>query len=225
MFNYITIGYDCSPAALLRNLNIRKYALPFDWIVSNVPALEACFRDNFRQYHKELYYSNNKTRVIDAYGFQFPHDYPTNVQRFNNPTDYSTQSINGDDDINKKCPEHNEVIIGEDTIIENWAEYHESILAKYDRRIKRFIDIMNDPAPIIVLCRYNTYEVLQLQQLFLKYYHKENLYFINSTQEVFENDKIVNIYTEKNGEWNDPTVWKSCIDAVILKHNLQHTES
>ena len=28
-----------------------------------------------------------------------------------------------------------------------------------------------------------------------------------------------NIYTEKNGEWNDLIIWKSCLDAVILKYN------
>ena len=35
-FNYLTIGQDCSPAAALRNLNLRDFALPFDWVVSNI---------------------------------------------------------------------------------------------------------------------------------------------------------------------------------------------
>ena len=213
MFNYITIGYDCSPAAVLRHLNIRKFALPFDWNVSTIPMLDACFRDNFKLYHKELRYSDKKTRMIDAYGFEFPHDYPTVIQ-----------DIKGDDNVNIFNDGIEEREFSENHIVDNWIDYHEIVLAKYDRRIKRFLDIMNDPLPIIVLCRYSTHEVLQLQQLFLKYYHKENVYFINSTQEVFENDKIVNIYTEKNGEWNDLTIWKPCMDAVILKHNLQHTE-
>ena len=39
-YNYLTIGYDCSPAAALRNLNLREFALPFDWVVSNVTILE-----------------------------------------------------------------------------------------------------------------------------------------------------------------------------------------
>jgi hypothetical protein len=218
MFNCITIGYDCSPAAALRGVNLRNFALPFDWVVSNISSLDVCFRDNFRKYHRELYYSNNKTRLIDAYGFQFPHDYPTEID--NLPQDYSKNFENmKDEDVTIK---NNEVVITENTIVKNWADHHETVLSKYDRRIKRFLEIMNDPKPIIVLCRYSTYEVLELQKLFLKYYHKENLYFINSTQEVFENDKIVNIYTEKNGEWNELIIWKSCLDAVILKHNLQN---
>ena len=33
-FNYLTIGYDCSPAGALKVLNLREFALPFDWVVS-----------------------------------------------------------------------------------------------------------------------------------------------------------------------------------------------
>lgn len=42
-FNYLTIGYDCSPATALRNLNLREFALPFDWIVSKISSLDNCF--------------------------------------------------------------------------------------------------------------------------------------------------------------------------------------
>ena len=207
MFNYITIGYDCSPAAALKNLHIRTFALPFDWVVSTISALDKCFRDNFRQYHRTLHYSHNKTRLIDAYGFEFPHDYPTNIQ-----------SMKGED-VHSLFHEEieKESVITENEIVKNWADYHEIVLAKYNRRIQRFLNIMNDPAPIIVLCRYTTRDILQLQKLFLKYYHKENIYFINSSNEVYANDKIINIHTEKNGEWNDLTIWKSCIDKVIAK--------
>ena len=71
--------------------------------------------------------------------------------------------------------------------------------------------------PIIVLCRYNTNDVLQLQQLFSKWYNKNNIYFINSSQEIFENNKIKNIYTEQNGNWNDNDIWKKHIDELLCK--------
>ena len=45
--NYLTLGYDCSPAGALKNLNLREFALPFDWVVSNVSILNNCFEDNF----------------------------------------------------------------------------------------------------------------------------------------------------------------------------------
>ena len=46
-FNYLTIGYDCSPASALKGLNLRNFALPFDWVVSNVNVLQMCFKTNF----------------------------------------------------------------------------------------------------------------------------------------------------------------------------------
>ena len=68
-----------------------------------------------------------------------------------------------------------------------------------------------------MLCRYNTKEVLQLQQLLVKYYNRTNLYFVNSSNEVFENNKIKNIYTEKNNQWNDADIWNEGINDIRRK--------
>ena len=40
--HFITMGFDCSPASVLRNLNLRGFALPFDWVVSNINSLNKC---------------------------------------------------------------------------------------------------------------------------------------------------------------------------------------
>jgi hypothetical protein len=197
---YLTLGYDCSPAAALRILNLREFALPFDWVISNVSILENCFEDNFSKFHKNLKLNGSKKRLIDEYGFQFPHDYPLNNSNVN--IDNIGEGVFG---------EENDKIISD-----NWINYHHDVLAKYNRRIERFNNIINDRHPIIVLCRYNTNDVLKLQLLFLKYYKKENVYFINSTNEIFETDKIKNINTEKNNVWNDINIWKPCIDNIIL---------
>ena len=199
--HYLTLGYDCSPAAALRNLNLREFALPFDWVVSNISILERCFEDKFSKFHKKLKFNGSKTRLIDEYGFQFPHDYPL-----------SNSNINIDS--------IGEGVFGEENgkfISDNWINYYDDVLVKYNRRIDRFNNIINDPRPIIVLCRYNTNDVLKLQLLFLKYYKKENVYFINSSNEIFETDKIKNINTEKNNVWNDVNIWKQCVDNIILR--------
>ena len=52
-FNYLTIGFDCSPASALRNLNLRESALPFDWVISNIKFLQRCFETNFEYFHKK----------------------------------------------------------------------------------------------------------------------------------------------------------------------------
>lgn len=199
--NYITIGHDCSPAAALRNLNVREFALPFDWVVSTLGAIDQCFATNFEFFHKELTLNHRRTRLIDHYGFQFPHDYPLN-------------------DMNDVSNNIGEGVFGEENgkfIKDNWTDYHDIVLEKYNRRINRFKNIINDTKPIIVLCRYNTKEVLQLQQLFVKYYNRTNLYFVNSSNEVFENNKIKNIYTEKNNQWNDADIWNEGINDIRRK--------
>ena len=199
-FNYITIGYDCSPAAALKNLNLREFALPFDWVVSSITCLEKCFETNFEHFHKNLTMVYNKKRLIDYYGFQFPHDYPLN--------DASSGSLEN----------IGEGVFGEEDgkfITVKWPEYYNIVLDKYNRRIERFKHIMNDTKPIIVLSRYSTKDVLQLQNLFIKYYKLNNVYFINSFSEEFENDKIKNIFTEKNNIWNESAIWEEGINYVI----------
>ena len=203
--NYLTIGYDCSPAAALRNLNLRDSALPFDWVISNINALQICFETNFEHFHKNLIFNYNKTRLIDYYGFQFPHDYPL------------SHMINFENNIG-------EGVFGEENgkfITDKWSNYYGVVLDKYNRRIERFKNIINDTKPIIVLCRYNTTDVLKLHNLFTNYYNVKNIYFINSSNELFENDNIKNIYTEQNNVWNDVNIWKLGIDDIIKKINLK----
>ena len=200
-FNYLTIGNDCSPAAALKNLNLRNFALPFDWVVSNVNILHECFKTNFEHYHTNLVFNHNKTRLIDYYGFQFPHDYPLNYM----------SNVENNVGEGVFAEENNK------TITNNWNIYYNVVLDKYKRRIERFKTIIADKKPIIVLCRYNTQDVLKLQQLFIKYYNITNIYFCNSSNEIFENDYIKNIYTEKNKIWNDISIWEEGINGIIKK--------
>ncbi len=202
-FNYLTLGYDCSPATALKELNLREHALPFDWVVSTIPTLQMCFETNFGNFHKNLTFNYNQTRLIDHYGFQFPHDYPlTNMTNVENNI--------GEGVFNEECGK---------VITENWYDYYSIVLSKYNRRIERFNNIINDTKPIIVLCGYNTDDVLKLRELFITYYNNNNIYFINSYNEPFENDYIINIYTEKDNKWNDINIWKEGINDVIKKLN------
>jgi len=41
------------------------------------------------------------------------------------------------------------------------------------------------------------------------------VFFVNSSKEVFENDKIINIDTEKNNVWNEAAIWKQGIDKFM----------
>lgn len=198
MYNFLTLGADCSPSSALRSLDLREFALPFDWVVTNIYGLEMCFKEHFQHFHRNLSFNQNKTRMIDQYGFEFPHDYPL--------TDISNNESVG------------EGVFGEEngkTITDNWINYYDIVKSKYDRRIERFLTIVNDPKPIILLCRHSIYSVIKLQELFNNVYNKTNIIFINSSSEPFETPTIKNVYTERNGIWNDSVLWKEAIDKVI----------
>jgi len=180
-FNYLTIGSCCSAAAALRDLTIRDVALPFDWIISSKSAIEKCFQTDFKHFHKELCFNDTKTKLIDSYGFQFPHDYP--LEEVNDFKQNIGEGMFGEQE--GKC------------IMDNWHDYHHIVMDKYQRRIERFRTILKGTKPIIVLCRWKTSDVLQLQQLFIEYYRRNDMYFINSSNEPFESNTIKNIYTEK----------------------------
>lgn len=197
MYNIITLGSNCSPAAALRGLELRPFALPFDWIISNINTLNECFKTNFAHFHTGLHFNSAKKRLIDSYGFEFPHDYPL--------TDISDISVVG------------EGVIGEEedkTIVDNWHIYYDTVRNKYARRIERFINIVHDTKPIIVLCRYSTQEVTLIQSMFRFYFNKDNVFFVNSSPEPYSDDHIINCYTERNGNWNDSAVWKEGITAA-----------
>jgi hypothetical protein len=203
-YNVITLGYDCSTAQALRDMGLRKQALPFDWTISSIDSLEKCFKDRFSMFHKKLNYNHNKTRLIDHYGFEFPHDYPV----LKDVLDCSFNSV-----------------VKEHTIVDNWIDYNSEVLYKYERRIKRFLYIMQDPNHLIILCRHDIKDLPKLKSLFKKYYNKENVFFVDSTPQkqnilrptfdpnIFQYTTLCN--TEENGQWNETTVWKTALNECL----------
>ena len=189
-FNFITIGYDCSPASALRGLNMRTFALPFDWVESNITSLEKCFHTHFSFFHTKLRLNKKRTRLIDYHGFQFPHDYPTII------------------------PDSN----SENIIVNNWSDFYPENLEKYKRRIERFNNILNDDNPIIILCRYPNSHVIFLRKLFIKYYNKKNLIFVNSNPDKMfikiDDTFILSCNTDIN-TWNEANIWEENIVNVI----------
>jgi hypothetical protein len=203
----MSLGYDCSPAAALRNLNIRDEALPFDWVQSNLQSIINCIEDNFDKYHKNLYFNSFGTRLIDSYGFQFPHDYPFN---------------NNDDNIDKS--KLGEGIFGEELgkqIINKWGDYHLLVLEKYKRRIERFYTYLNSETPLIFLCRgYALNNVNQYGSYLTNKFKKNNIYFVISSNEKFKSNNIITCDTEKNGIWNESSIWLEAINEIKTMNNL-----
>jgi len=211
---YITLGWDCSPATALRNLQLREYALPFDWIRSNAEILSKVIENNFSGFHESLKLSENKQFIIDSYGLNFPHDYPTIKQNCISLTDEIDETI----------------------LISDWEKYIPDIQEKYKRRIERFHSIMNSDEPLIALYAGYISDVQLFKDAFKTRYNKTNIFYAvlseecitdEKKQELLENDNISlcepeeilvdendNMYVDKLAQ---AKLWKAAIDKIHLK--------
>lgn len=182
------MGFDCSPAAALKCIGIRKMSLPFDWVQSTPELIIACIKDNFKQFHQNIRLKNGGTRVVDTYGFQYPHDYPTN---------------GGENDGSEK------------ELVDNYGEYTESVLAKYARRIERLRGLLTDNKPIIILMR-SSYKSAYNMKRFIDQKYNKDVIIILATKEppLPASDKtpyIICCDPEYQSKWNDRTVWETAI--------------
>jgi beta-glucosidase/6-phospho-beta-glucosidase/beta-galactosidase len=202
-YNFITIGSDCSSANALRELGLRKFALPFDWVQSFPNSFKNCIKTNFAHYHTNLFYNRKKSRLIDSYGFQFPHDYP--VKKMENMT------TNVDDYI----IEGNE----NNTIVENWKHYYDNVKEKYNRRIERWNTILhNKEKPIIILSRYPANIAKDLLEFLMNYYSRNDLFMVNCCTQVNINDfhkNIVYINADIDDKiWNNVKIWRNGLEKL-----------
>ena len=187
--NYISLGTDCSCAAALRNLGLRDYALPFDWVSSEPNKIYTCIMDDFNQFHRNLTLNSQNTRVIDEYGLEFPHDYPT-----------SSEDLNV-----------GEGVIGEAKIIDGWEKCHDLVLEQYKRRIERFKGIFSSAEPVVALYRGNPSDLYFFRSAFLEKYNKTNIVYVVSSTVPYDSEDTIVCNTEETGKWNLSDIWSDAI--------------
>jgi hypothetical protein len=197
MVVYVPMGNGCSPAGALRELGLRQFALPFDWISGDVNSVIRCIREDFDGFHRGVVLGRGRdenTVLIDQLGFKFHHDYPTTKE----PTPVLEESgtyLAGRD---------------EQRIVDNWREFYTDVHAKYQRRIERFRTILRGSQPVVICCRFSVRECQEIQNALRDVYGKVFM-FVTSTCEKSLNPTIRPYDTERNGVWNDITVWKEAL--------------
>ena len=196
---YVSLGYDCSPASVLRNLNLREFALPFDWVDTNHINHEIilnCITDDFRKFHQNIKLTPDGKRVVDAYGIQYPHDYPT------------TETIS--EHFEKMDVEDH--LYDEKQIVPNYADYTPKVLEKYARRIERFREIFTGNRPITVLYRGFYVQAQHIKLILETIYHRNDIVFILATHEkIFNDAKIICCNPDQNGQGNEAGIWLEAI--------------
>jgi hypothetical protein len=173
-YNYMSLGNDCYPAMALRDLCIRKEALPFDWVLSSADSITECIKDDFKYFHKELKLVNNNSRLCDKYGFLFMHDYPT----LNEKRNYL---------------DSDSIFYSENTIVDNWKDYYDNIIEKYQRRIVRLNEYLSSEKPLFILYSGDPNEIQKFKKLFEIKYKKTNIIYIvySSCNLLVKDDTII----------------------------------
>lgn len=197
----ISLGYDCSSAGTIVNLKIRQASYPFDWVISDYKNIIKCLETNFIDYHQGLRLSNNKTRIIDKMGFEFPHDYLTI----------------------KALDQNIDKAITEDIIIDNWEAYISDIQEKYKRRCIRFMDALKESSKIIFFYRGDASNCIELYDSIKKINNNLQMAFVVSTITSNTNlrDYIFTCNPEQNGIWNSKEVLgPKFIEAEFFLNNL-----
>jgi uncharacterized protein (DUF1919 family) len=184
-YNIITLGINCAPALIARDLELRKFSLPFDWVVTNNNQIINCIEDDFEKFHKNLHFTLDNHWQMDEYGIQYPHEYPVN---------------------------------DDGTIIDNWQDYHAEVLIKYQRRIERFRNIMNDSKPIIALY-FGTLKYAEILKKYMERKYNKIIVFVVATNQIpvrnIDNMIICNVYN--NDQSRDKTYWINGINEAISK--------
>jgi hypothetical protein len=200
----ISLGGDCAVATMLRRMNLRQVAYPFDWMYSELPAVYAAIQDDFKR-HLEIetlkINDADKTIVIDAYGLKYVHDFPT-----------INEGPTLDDIYNHP----------QQPIRDDWREYILPIREKYQRRIERLRTVFKGFDEVFLI-RYPVRKddkdlIIALRDLLTQYY--PNLKFTivavsGQTPEIVQwnLEKIKNFYAEYESP-HFQTNWKKIFNEL-----------
>jgi hypothetical protein len=70
---FISLGYRCSAAAILKRLQFKTESYPFDWLISRLSVIKDCISNQFQEFlninNYERRYSNTYKRMDTTHGF------------------------------------------------------------------------------------------------------------------------------------------------------------
>jgi len=190
---YIPLGRVCQSTCLVKELDLRKQAYPFDWITSPIESMVQCLENDFAGFHEEVRLDQNdwtrdESQIVDKLGFRFHHDYPTSSTLTFEDNEYS-----------------------EDPIRSSWKEYYPVVYDKYMRRIQRFRDAMREPN-VIGICRRPVEDCARIRAAIQKTYNR-SLMIVTDTTETSSDPMIRTI--DSGSDWFNLERWKSELPALV----------
>jgi hypothetical protein len=126
----IGLGGSCMPAGAMRDLGLRKSAYPFDWMYAKFESMIKAFEDDFKNFlnPESLHIGNPDDRIVDYYGLEFVHDFPT---------------------IQSNAALEEGQVVDQKKIRADWRNFIDPIREKYNRRIERLKSILHGQEKVI----------------------------------------------------------------------------
>ena len=193
--NYISLGSSCSIAYQLQLLNLKKESLPFDWVrTPNISFVLQLIQNNFLGFLDDL------EHIKDENKFPFIEDYDGINDNFDTIIDKNTKIYK-----NKYLGFYHDFKDGISL---------EEIKEKYDRRIKRFYDIIKNKCIFIrdeIKFKESNIKIYNQLNIELKKYNPENqLVIIANTKltNLIDLDKSIKVFfeNEKITEWQHHSI-------------------
>lgn len=203
----ISFGEICSAAGALRESGLRTAAYPFDWMISRFDSLYRALEDDFAHFLEEnsLHLRRDKQGIVDYYGFEFVHDFPT----------IKTSISQDPSDDNP---------ITQNRIRDDWREFIPVVREKYLRRIERLKQTLSGSDKIFIFRHFgiNRNQAQAIRDLLKRKYPQLDFTLIavgNST--AMANDwnlsNIRNFYLNDSKVWSNPEEWKKIFQTLGLE--------
>ena len=136
----ISLGETCNVATALKDHNLRKQSLPFDWNITPFYSLLSILDDDFQDFLNPNYLvlrDDERTVINTKYGIEFAHDFPTNIP------DPPHDNLHTEHSLNSLCSFH--------PIRSNFLDYLPEVQEKYKRRIDRLYGILQGTDDVIFI--------------------------------------------------------------------------
>lgn len=156
---YISLGYRCSTASILKRLGLKHESFPFDWMISRLPIIKDCIETRFAYFIDPKYYVKKQTHTTHYHEGTTPVPMKicdeTIYENIHYTNKYQTQPQNPTQNpLSIKIPEPLSIENG-DTYAHLLAINHRNInepetQAYYERCIERFLYYWDSPTKPVV---------------------------------------------------------------------------
>jgi len=198
---YVSLGRDCQIASSLVDFNMRRFALPFDWVLSSpFEGVIKAFEEDFEHFLDPLYLSYETNYIANNYyGFGFSHFFPM-----------------------IGVPITEDICVA-GTVVDNYLDYLPAVQTTQERRIQRLKDLLSSEEVVFFIRTHiNKDEAVHFVSMLNEKYPQLVfiLVMVHERADLIDNwhlEKVINYYASLRrgiGDWWNYSEWQHIINDL-----------